>query len=125
MQLDEPLLVAGSKDEANSDYPEPVPHPPEDGLSSAEAARLLEIHGYNELAEEERNPLLEFLSNFWGPMPIMIWIAIIVEVIPKPEGDPTKPDEPSWADFGVLLTLQIVNGLVGWYGKLLTLRRQT
>ena len=42
-------------------------------------------------------------------MPIMIWLAIIVEVIPNPVAD--HIERPSWADFGVLLTLQIVNGL--------------
>jgi H+-transporting ATPase len=56
---------------------------------------------------------MDFLKNFWGPMPIMIWIAIIVELIPKPEAD--HVDRPSWADFAVLLCLQIVNGVVGWY----------
>ena len=113
---DEPLLKAGSKDEANSDYPEPVPHPPEDGLSSAEAARLLEIHGYNELAEEERNPLLEFLSNFWGPMPIMIWLAMIIEMIPKIDSDSgSDKAQPDWTDTAVLFVLQMCNGLVSWY----------
>ena len=69
--------------------------------------------GYNELASKEPTPILDFLKNFWGPMPIMIWIAIIVEIIPKPEADHEL--RPSWADFGVLLTLQLVNGFVGWY----------
>jgi H+-transporting ATPase len=90
-----------------------IPDPPESGLSTAEANRLLEIHGYNELASKEATPIWDFLKNFWGPMPIMIWIAIIVELIPKPEADYST--RPSWADFAVLLTLQIVNGLVGWY----------
>ncbi len=124
----EPLIEAGARvapDGAGEMAAPHVPDPHEDGLSHEEAKRLLGVHGFNELASKEPTPILDFLKNFWGPMPIMIWIAIIVEVIPKPEGDPTKPDEPSWADFGVLLTLQIVNGLVGWYGKLLTLRRQT
>ena len=69
--------------------------------------------GYNELASKEPTPIMDFLKNFWGPMPIMIWIAIIVELIPKPEAD--HVDRPSWADFAVLLCLQIVNGVVGWY----------
>ena len=76
MPLDEPLLSHAA--ESKADYPDgDFPRPPEDGLSTAEAQRLLAIHGYNELAEEERNPLLEFLGNFWGPMPIMIWLAIV------------------------------------------------
>lgn len=90
-----------------------ISDPPESGLSNDEAQQLLKKYGYNELATKEPTPCLDFLKNFWGPMPIMIWIAIIVELVPKPEAD--HVDRPSWADFAVLLTLQIVNGLVGWY----------
>ena len=59
MPWSEPLLNhSGSK----ADYPSgggsgDVPRPPESGLSSKEAEELLLVHGYNELAEEERNPL--------------------------------------------------------------------
>eukprot|EP00946_MAST-07B_sp_MAST-7B-sp1_P001572 g1572.t1 len=111
MPLTEPLI---DHSETKADYPEDVPRPPEDGLSTAEAERLLAIHGFNELAEEERNPLLEFLGNFWGPMPIMIWIAIIIEGIPKFNSD-TGKTEIDWADFIVLFVLQMCNGLVSWY----------
>jgi H+-transporting ATPase len=47
------------------------------------------------------NPILLFLSYFWGPMPIMIWVAIIIELVKAiltGEG---------WEDFGVLLVLQV------------------
>jgi len=74
------------------------------GLTSAEAAKRLEEFGENVLAEPERNELLHFLSFFWGPMPIMIWLATLVVCV---EGD--------WEDVGVLLTLQVVNGSVGYY----------
>jgi H+-transporting ATPase len=37
-------------------------------------------------------------------MPFMIWLATIVVAI---EGD--------WDDFGVLMTLQMVNGVVGYF----------
>uniref|UniRef100_A0A7S1WBI6 Plasma membrane ATPase n=1 Tax=Alexandrium catenella TaxID=2925 RepID=A0A7S1WBI6_ALECA len=74
------------------------------GLTTAKAEELLKKHGYNELAEKERNKLWEFLKHFWGPMPIMIWLAVGVEAI---QGDT--------ADMLVLLTLQVINGTVGWY----------
>ncbi|CAE7889613.1 H1B, partial [Symbiodinium sp. KB8] len=49
-----------------------------------------------------------FLSYFWGPTPIMIWAAIVIEVIKAAiTGD-------GWADFGVLLVMQLINGVVGW-----------
>ena len=116
MPLSEPLL---NHSESKADYPSgggsgDVPRPPESGLSSKEAEELLLVHGYNELAEEERNPLLEFLGNFWGPMPIMIWLAIIIEGIPKFNSD-TGRTEIDWADFIVLFVLQMCNGLVSWH----------
>lgn len=70
--------------------------------------RLREEYGFNELTEEEVNPFLKFLSYFWGPMPIMIWMAVIIELIKAiVKGD-------GWPDFGVLMVLQIVNGTVGY-----------
>lgn len=74
--------------------------------------RLREIYGMNELVEEEVNPLLKFLSYFWGPMPIMIWAAIAVEVI---KGSITGD---GWPDVVVLFILQLVNGLVGYVEEL-------
>jgi hypothetical protein len=50
-----------------------------EGLSDAEVERRRETFGYNELPEKKVNPLLVFLGHFWGPMPIMIWIAILIE----------------------------------------------
>lgn len=45
--------------------------------------------------------------QFWGPMPWMIEIAVIVEIIEK-----------DWVDFGVLFALLLMNGLIGWYEDL-------
>ena len=75
-----------------------------DGLSSAEAALRLDKYGPNILEEPQRNELLVFLGFFWGPMPLMIWIAIIVVGI-----------ERDWEDVTVLLVLQLVNGTVGYF----------
>ena len=38
------------------------------GLSTAEAAKRLAKYGPNEIAEHKTNPLLKFLSYFWGPI---------------------------------------------------------
>ena len=50
------------------------------GLSLAAVEQLRRQWGPNKLPEKIRNPLLIFLSYFWGPMPCMIWIAIIIEL---------------------------------------------
>merc|ERR1719428_630870 len=79
------------------------------GLSTREARDRLLRDGYNELAEDTQNPCLKFLSYYWGPMPIMIWIAIAVELAEACQ------NSQHWLDFGVLMLLQLVNGFVGWY----------
>lgn len=80
---------------------------PEAGLSTVEAARRLKLFGPNELETHEKAAWVKLLEQFWGPMPIMIWLAILVELVTR--------DMP---DFFVLLFLQLLNGVVGWYEEL-------
>ena len=75
-----------------------------DGLSQAEAAKRLETYGYNELAEKGENPLLKFLSYFWGPIPWMIEIAIILSAAVG-----------HWADFGIIMVLLVANAVIGFW----------
>lgn len=79
----------------------------EAGLSTVEAARRLKLFGPNELVTQEKPAWVKLLEQFWGPMPIMIWLAILVELVTR--------DMP---DFFVLLFLQLLNGTVGWYEEL-------
>ena len=74
-----------------------------DGLNKAEAERRLDEYGYNELPEKKENPLLKFLSYFWGPIPIMILVAAILSAVLR-----------HWPDLGVILALLIVNAIVGF-----------
>jgi len=50
------------------------------GLTQAEAAKRLAKYGPNEIAEHKTNPLLKLLSYFWGPIPWMIEIAVVLSV---------------------------------------------
>jgi H+-transporting ATPase len=74
-----------------------------DGLSSAEATRRLAQYGPNEIAEHKTNPLLKFLSYFWGPIPLMIEIAVIL-----------SGAVGHWPDFFIILLLLLANGVVGY-----------
>jgi len=75
----------------------------QDGLSVAEAKQRLEKYGYNEIEEKRVNPILKFLSYFWGPIPIMIIIAAILSAVLR-----------HWPDMGVILALLVVNAVVGF-----------
>ena len=77
---------------------------PEQGLSDSEAESRIEKYGYNELTEEKANPFLKFLSYFWGPIPWMIEAAVILSAIVH-----------HWADFWIILTLLIMNAVVGFW----------
>ena len=75
-----------------------------DGLSQLEAQKRIAEYGYNELPEEEANTLLKFLSYSWGPIPWMIEIAAILSAVVR-----------HWADFWIILTLLVVNAVVGFW----------
>ena len=48
------------------------------GLTQAEATTRLEQYGPNEIEAKKVNQFLKFLSYFWGPIPWMIEVAVIL-----------------------------------------------
>lgn len=46
------------------------------GLAESEVGKRLEIFGYNEIVEKKKNPFLEFLLRYWGPMPWLLELAM-------------------------------------------------
>ena len=52
-----------------------------EGLSSSEAEKRLQQYGPNEIPEKKANPVLKFLSYYWGPIPLMIEAAAIMSAI--------------------------------------------
>ena len=75
-----------------------------DGLTQDEAKKRLTQYGPNELEENQENAFLKFLSYFWGPIPWMIEIAVILSAAAR-----------HWPDFGIILVLLLANAIVGFW----------
>ena len=74
------------------------------GLTSEEAQQLLQKHGLNVLPEKVVPKWYIFVQQLWQPMPIMIWIAIIIEAAIQ-----------NFIDMGILLFIQFANASIGFY----------
>ena len=61
-------------------------------------------YGPNELEEKKINPFLKFLTYFWGPIPWMIEVAVILSAVVQ-----------HWPDFFIILVLLISNAVVGFW----------
>ena len=75
-----------------------------DGLTQAEATKRLAQYGPNEIEEKKTNALLKFLSYFWGPIPWMIEIAVVLSGVVR-----------HWPDFFIILLLLIANATIGFW----------
>jgi H+-transporting ATPase len=75
-----------------------------DGLSEAEAGKRLLQYGPNEITEQKTNALLAFLKYFWGPIPWMIEVAVVLSAAVR-----------HWPDFIIILLLLFANATIGWW----------
>jgi H+-transporting ATPase len=120
--IDEPAVSPKSKPKAPESKPGPKPNAKDDlkslplsevekrlgsspdGLSQAEAQKRLTQYGPNEIEEKKSNPFLKFLSYFWGPIPWMIEVAVILSGVVG-----------HWPDFFIILLLLVANAVVGFW----------
>ncbi len=75
-----------------------------DGLSPEEAKKRLDQYGPNALEERRTNPILKFLSYFWGPIPWMIEVAAILSAVVG-----------HWVDLTIIGILLVFNAVVGFW----------
>jgi len=75
-----------------------------DGLTQAEAEKRLTQYRPNELTEKKTNLFLKFLSYFWGPIPWMIEVAVILSGVVG-----------HWPDFFIIILLLVANAVVGFW----------
>ena len=52
-----------------------------EGLSSSEAARRLLVNGPNAIPEVKTNRLLAFVKKFWAPIPWLLELTVILELV--------------------------------------------
>jgi H+-transporting ATPase len=78
--------------------------PKSTGLTTAEAEKLLADYGLNELQEKKHSKLYSFFSLWWQPLPIMIWIAAIVEAAIG-----------NWIDTIILVAINLGNSSLSFY----------
>lgn len=53
------------------------------GLKDSEARDRIGLFGYNEVIEEKNNPVVEFVLRYWGPMPWLLELAIVLSIVLK------------------------------------------
>jgi H+-transporting ATPase len=75
-----------------------------DGLTQAEATKRLTKYGPNEIEEKKTNALLKFLKYFWGPIPWMIEVAVVLSGVVQ-----------HWPDFFIILVLLFANAIIGFW----------
>ena len=75
-----------------------------EGLTQAEAQKRLKQYGPNEIEEKKTNPILKVLSYFWGPIPWMIEVAVVLSGIVR-----------HWPDFFIILLLLVANATIGFW----------
>lgn len=79
-------------------------YPMSHGLTTAQAEVLLAKYGKNELPEKITPKWLIFLQLLWQPMPVMIWVAAIVEIIIE-----------NYTDMAILIVINLANASLSFY----------
>jgi H+-transporting ATPase len=75
-----------------------------EGLTGEAAAKRLTQYGLNELKEHKTNEILKFLKYFWGPIPWMIEVAVVLSGIVR-----------HWPDFFIIMVLLFANAMIGFW----------
>jgi len=74
------------------------------GLSQTEADKRLERDGANAIESEEEGWLTLLLKHFWGPIPWMLEVAIVLSAIGQ-----------NWQTLAVIVAMLLINGGIGFW----------
>lgn len=75
----------------------------EEGLGQEEYEKRVKEYGLNEVEEKKKNPVLQFLKRFWGPMPWLLEITIILNLVIK-----------KYVEAVVVFSLLLINAIIGF-----------
>jgi magnesium-transporting ATPase (P-type) len=93
----------------------------DEGLSQPEAEKRLALFGHNELPEKKKNIWLALAMEFLKPMAIIVWLAVILELvagcIEYSQGN-EEAGHGDIIDVFALLMLQFLNVFVGFFEEL-------
>jgi H+-transporting ATPase len=74
------------------------------GLSDDEAKRRINESGYNELSEKRKNPFVDFLARYWGPMPWLLELTMVLSYIIG-----------HYLEVGIVFGLLTLNAIIGFH----------
>jgi H+-transporting ATPase len=74
------------------------------GLASSEVSDRIQNYGYNEVEEKRKNPFLQFFRRYWGPMPWLLEVAIILAYFLG-----------HYLESGIILALLTMNAVIGYF----------
>jgi H+-transporting ATPase len=74
------------------------------GLTEHEAKTRIGEFGYNEVEEQKRNPLIDFLSRYWGPMPWLLELTIALSYIIG-----------HYLEVAIIFGLLTINAIIGFH----------
>jgi H+-transporting ATPase len=75
-----------------------------EGISDQEAKNRLSQYGPNEITKKKESKFAKFFKYFWGPIPWMIEVAIILSAVIR-----------HWEDFAIIFALLLINAVVGFW----------
>jgi H+-transporting ATPase len=79
-----------------------IVHSLNNGLTESEVKLRLQKFGFNEVSEKKQNSLFSFLKRYWGPMPWLLELAIILSVVLK-----------HYLEAGIIFALLTINTVIG------------
>lgn len=74
-----------------------------DGLTEPEASNRISVFGPNEITEKKKNPFLQFFSRYWGPMPWLLELAMVLAIVLD-----------HYLEAGIIFALLTINAVVGY-----------